>query len=1449
MSPLAPADPEGGRTMPPLPCLLPAPEDRDALPHEEDVNTVHARQGSPTADQRPRSSPPQRPPLDRLSSSSASSGPPSSSSHAPSSQTSNSQQTHSNSASSRFLTTPDSTPNLNLPKGASGSQRRPGPRPAQSTPGGEFDPLTLLPPTSHSFASTSTSSSTSPPAPAPAVGLPTSVSLPFLASPRRRLKKPSPPSAWSPHLPTSQSTPSSANSSTTALSLSLHSLSVPSRSHSHSRPPALPPNTAGPTQGHGLNRSPSFGKSVVKLVRSLSWKSMKRSPSGRDLTSEMTDHGPVPVPPLPTSSSTPNTSTTATSSIPASATPTGADLTRRGSISSLSSSSHAPGWGWESRLSSQRARPPAPRGAPPGIEESYARLVGDAVAVVPMQAVAGPSTVRGIGMGEDAEEEEEEDALYMRTRASHSPPPAYTPSPRTPTQHPSHHSPHTPTHAPTPPDTSPTRSLAHRLSRPNLQSLPFTFAANTRMPEVLAPGGMAALTGQAQRRRSVRGLVMREQGGGGGGRRRAGSGVGVAAGDVVGVGYGENTAGGSRSVRRKTLGSVESAKGKAPALQEGVRGQGRGHTRSKSASLDSNAGEWRDGRAVEEGSREWTEGRKRSRSRSLVERDGAALARVRDGSIRGHGEGTGEGSGRDLPRGAAAGPGPGSRFSQLVQGGAIPGSPSWAEELRERGGERQVAAEKKSEETLRRRAQGHARKGSAPPGLEGMRVDADLARDREGSVRTARSVRSAGSGSGSSLRTERQRANTVGELPTNGQETQAAPRSLAQVLSPLPLLVSASTNTERPLPELPLPLPPPTSPRKSRFTIPGLTPFPPQAPMTPVPEVVTPGSTSPLKRASLSSKSLPDALRRAFSFRSATPVPGAEEREREREREVPPVPPLPAGSWKGQKRESKEVKEKEGIGALPAKALRRRSSSIHVKKKSDATAAAAAAAAAAATVAAAASGSSGMQGEPRLRRASTMFPSPTLGIPRLASPPPPVPDLPPALTSPIKSAKKLFRRPRTFSNPKTPSSAASSVLSPISASSLSNGHPRPPLPIHSHTIPPPVPSLPLPSHLVPKPLPKDPPTAKSSIVGGRVDLHALAFTGFAARPSTDHGHSYSSPSSSYSASPPPSPSLDEHGEDAPRRRPRMIRGTSDLRRWTLADFPDDVSFLRAIGQKAKSDIGHMSEEAVADGEATVEGYVDEEDWWVYKEPGEGDAGRALLCVREIVRTEESYRRRLEAMYASAQPLPQAFLSHLPALILASSRLSRRLADDPSAWGAATALLGCEDEMERALVSWSAVVGDVIWGVSRSKKSKKGWSEDVREVAVMPTQRVPRYVLMYRELLHFTPPSSPSRPLVERALEGALRIAARCDAAQRHVDSALPPSATSTQGPSVSFMNLPPLSTTSNGSDVYTQSSPVSPMLGQGIFTNMPAISVPSSKKKIRPKSMGPSARPFTLLTA
>ncbi|RPD82198.1 hypothetical protein L226DRAFT_19447 [Lentinus tigrinus ALCF2SS1-7] len=71
------------------------------------------------------------------------------------------------------------------------------------------------------------------------------------------------------------------------------------------------------------------------------------------------------------------------------------------------------------------------------------------------------------------------------------------------------------------------------------------------------------------------------------------------------------------------------------------------------------------------------------------------------------------------------------------------------------------------------------------------------------------------------------------------------------------------------------------------------------------------------------------------------------------------------------------------------------------------------------------------------------------------------------------------------------------------------------------------------------------------------------------------------------------------------------------------------------------------------------------------------------------------------------------------------------------------------------------------GTPKRPASEQDAKVTARDLAIQPTQRVMRYVLQYRDLLDHTPATSPSRALVERAYESALRIAKKCDRAQAH----------------------------------------------------------------------------------
>ncbi|KAG8737238.1 hypothetical protein FRC10_008408 [Ceratobasidium sp. 414] len=322
-------------------------------------------------------------------------------------------------------------------------------------------------------------------------------------------------------------------------------------------------------------------------------------------------------------------------------------------------------------------------------------------------------------------------------------------------------------------------------------------------------------------------------------------------------------------------------------------------------------------------------------------------------------------------------------------------------------------------------------------------------------------------------------------------------------------------------------------------------------------------------------------------------------------------------------------------------------------------------------------------------------------------------------------------------------------------------------------------------------------------------------------------------------------------------RPGMPRRTSSQRRWTIADIDDD-EFLRQLEVKLGGSGSRLRKSRVLE-EFAMGADQDYEDTAVDAETDPGSetddsaaerewdkARRAVLCVREIVRTEKSYLHHLVGFLDSDQlVMSSVLLEHLPRLVETSRIFAAHLEEDPSAWGVSVAFLAVEKQLEDALVEWSGVVGEVISSMrnggesqaasedghtssagtgsgasswirrrsatasssnsqpfqlnlsmtpvigSKDKKSNRGAKSKrltEQDAAIMPIQRALRYVLMYRgksvgwsmvvpqslmeffsELLLHTPAKSASRPLVERALHGATRIARRCDEAQTHVD--------------------------------------------------------------------------------
>ncbi|KAF7303232.1 DH domain-containing protein [Mycena kentingensis (nom. inval.)] len=130
---------------------------------------------------------------------------------------------------------------------------------------------------------------------------------------------------------------------------------------------------------------------------------------------------------------------------------------------------------------------------------------------------------------------------------------------------------------------------------------------------------------------------------------------------------------------------------------------------------------------------------------------------------------------------------------------------------------------------------------------------------------------------------------------------------------------------------------------------------------------------------------------------------------------------------------------------------------------------------------------------------------------------------------------------------------------------------------------------------------------------------------------------------------------------------------------------------------------------------------------VASDPGVDEEGGAFASMKSV-----SWRR------SSASPRPASSLS-------ISLNMTPMLTESPQA---------------------SPTSGSFSANTSRARSRRERDARPaVRDLAILPTQRVMRYVLLYRDLLEHTPARSPARPLVAQAVDVAVRMAQRCDRAQ------------------------------------------------------------------------------------
>lgn len=168
------------------------------------------------------------------------------------------------------------------------------------------------------------------------------------------------------------------------------------------------------------------------------------------------------------------------------------------------------------------------------------------------------------------------------------------------------------------------------------------------------------------------------------------------------------------------------------------------------------------------------------------------------------------------------------------------------------------------------------------------------------------------------------------------------------------------------------------------------------------------------------------------------------------------------------------------------------------------------------------------------------------------------------------------------------------------------------------------------------------------------------------------------------------------------------------------------------------------------------------------------ARHALLLCRELVRTERRYLTSLKILITNgtSTPPPPLMLSYLPGLIAASEILLSMMEENPSVQGVSQAFIACEGKLAESFINWCGVVGQ-FFNLEKSKdnleetlelsfpklkQSRSGISSRtismynslpivipepnkirrntkarpaVRDLAILPTQRITRYVLLLK----------------------------------------------------------------------------------------------------------------------
>lgn len=120
------------------------------------------------------------------------------------------------------------------------------------------------------------------------------------------------------------------------------------------------------------------------------------------------------------------------------------------------------------------------------------------------------------------------------------------------------------------------------------------------------------------------------------------------------------------------------------------------------------------------------------------------------------------------------------------------------------------------------------------------------------------------------------------------------------------------------------------------------------------------------------------------------------------------------------------------------------------------------------------------------------------------------------------------------------------------------------------------------------------------------------------------------------------------------------------------------------------------------------------------------ARRALLICRELIRTERHYLASLFVLVSNgtATPPPALMLTYMPALVQASEDLLLKMEANPSAQGVAEAFMAGELSLESAFVAWCGVAGGFFSADGQAVRDRAASTSVLRETDSPITTHMP-----------------------------------------------------------------------------------------------------------------------------